>query len=173
MKTLYLFIILIAILATSCKKDDIANESEFNKSYKTWLSYKSSVNNSYTYTVSSGSWTGYGSQTKIGVNNGEIISRDFIATMPRRDSSHKIDTVERWHEDKAHINTHGINAAGLFTLDDIYQKARTVWLKADAKKNDIFFEVKNNGMISTCGFVPDGCQDDCFNGVTITSITAP
>lgn len=173
MKILNLFtIILISIAVISCKKDDIAKESEFSKSYTAWLNYKSRVNNSYTYTISNGSWTGYGSETQIEVNNGEIISRDFIAMMPRRDGSHKIDTVERWFEDKAHLNTHGKNAAALITLDDVYKKALTVWLKADPKKNDIFFEAKNNGIISSCGFVPDGCQDDCFHGITITAIKA-
>jgi hypothetical protein len=172
MKNLYLFSIIILFAVTSCKKDNIPNESDFNKSYKAWAAYKASVHNSYSYTQSQGSVFGYGSETKIGVSNGKVISRNFIAVQLRRDSSNKTDTITRWHEEKSSLNTHDNQGAELLTLDDIYMKASTIWLKGDKKANDIYFEAKNNGMISNCGFVPKGCQDDCFTGISITSITA-
>jgi hypothetical protein len=172
MKKLYLFIIIILFSATSCKKDNIANESEFNKSSTQWLNFKSKVNNSYTYTTNFGSWTGYGVEVKIGVSNGKIISRDFISSKFKQNGTIERDTIKQWHEDADHINTHSNDAGESLTLDDVYQKAKTVWLKADKKANDIYFEVRNNGMISNCGFVPKGCQDDCFNGISITAITA-
>ncbi|MGF7037314.1 hypothetical protein [Mucilaginibacter lappiensis] len=172
MKKLYLFTIIILFSATSCKKEDIANKSDYNKSYKAWTDYKASVHNSYSYTQNQGSVFGYASETKIGVSNGKIISRDFIAIQIRRDGTNNKDTTARWHEDLASLNTHTNQGAELLTLDDVYQKAKTVWLKADKKANDIYFEARNNGMISNCGFVPKGCQDDCFNGISITAITA-
>lgn len=54
-------------------------------------------------------------------------------------------------------------------LDEVYERARSVWLKkrSDAK---ISFEAKNDGLISAAGFVPDGCMDDCFPGIVIRSI---
>ncbi|MEZ2336766.1 hypothetical protein AB6735_14080 [Mucilaginibacter sp. RCC_168] len=171
MKALYLSVIIILISITGCKKDNIANENEFNKSYNAWLSFKKGSNNSYVYTTNFGSWTGYGSETKIGVINGKITSRDFTAVRLRRDGTNKQDTVSQWHEDADHINTHPNDAGESLTLDGVYQKAKTVWLKADKKNNDIYFETKNNGMISSCGFVKKGCQDDCFNGITIDLIS--
>lgn len=61
------------------------------------------------------------------------------------------------------------SASPTYTLDDIYEKARTDWLK---KRSDaeIFFEVENNGMLSVAGYVPNGCMDDCFYGIRIQSI---
>jgi hypothetical protein len=172
MKKLLLFTIIILFSVTSCKKGDIANESDYNKSYNAWLSYKKSVHNSYSYTTNFGSWTGYGAEIKTGVVNGKIISRDFISSKFKQNGTIERDTIKQWHEDADHINTHSDDAGESLTLADVYQKAKTVWLKANKKNNDIYFEAKNNGMISKCGFVPKGCQDDCFNGISITAITA-
>ncbi|NHA02912.1 hypothetical protein G7092_03860 [Mucilaginibacter sp. HC2] len=172
MKTLYLSAIIILISMAGCKKDNIANESDFNKSYNIWLSFKSNAQNSYQYTTSSGSVFGYGSETKISVINGKIVSRDFISTQLRRNGTSQKDTIKQWHEDADHINTHSNDTDESLTLDAVYQKAKTVWLKADKKSNSIYFEAKNNGMISNCGYVPNGCQDDCFNGITIGAITS-
>jgi len=58
----------------------------------------------------------------------------------------------------------------LLTLDGIYSKAKTVWLRADQKQNDVYFETRNNGLISLADFVPKGCQDDCLNGISIKKI---
>lgn len=33
-----------------------------------------------------------------------------------------------------------------------------------------YFETKNNGLISTCGYVENTCADDCFIDITITRI---
>ncbi|WP_256004937.1 hypothetical protein [Pedobacter deserti] len=33
------------------------------------------------------------------------------------------------------------------------------------------FEAKNSGLISAAGYVEEGCQDDCFRGINIISIT--
>jgi len=172
MKTLYLSTIIILISITGCKKDNIANESEFNKSYNTWLSFKSTAHNTYLYTTTFGSWTGYGAEIKTGVVNGKVAWRDFVSTQLKRNGTSQIDTIKQWHEDADDINTHPNDVGESLTLDDVYQKAKTVWLKADKKSNDIYFETKNSGMISSCGFVPKGCQDDCFNGITISLITS-
>jgi hypothetical protein len=172
MRTLYFPLIIVSLLLSSCKKDNIANESEFNKSYNSWLSFKSTSHNTYLYTTNFGSIFGYGSETRVTVVNGQITSRDFTAVRLRRDGTNKQDTISHWHEDANHINTHPNDAGESLTLDGVYQKAKTTWLKADKKSNSIYFEAKNNGMISSCGFVPNGCQDDCFNGITIDLITA-
>jgi hypothetical protein len=79
--------------------------------------------------------------------------------------------VSSWDEDANNIGTHNAGAEVL-TLDQIYDKAKNEWLKADTKTNKIYFETDAKGLIASCGYVPDGCQDDCFTGVTITSIKA-
>jgi hypothetical protein len=171
MKTFYLPLIIVSLLISSCKKDSIADESEFNKSYTQWLSFKSTAHNTYLYTTSFGSWTGYGAEVKTAVINGKVTWRDFISTQLKQNGTSQKDTLKQWHEDADHLNTHPNDVGESLTLDDVYQKAKSVWLKADKKTNDIYLETKNNGMISSCGFVPKGCQDDCFNGITISLIT--
>lgn len=168
MKNLYIITAAI-LLITSCKKDNIAKQDQFDKSYKAWVNYKSSINNSYNFATGYSSWVGFTVDIKMSVSNGKIVSRNFTMVQSHLDGSGIKDTVKNWHEDAAQINTHGTEGGELMTIDDIYTKARTFWLKADTKTNDIYFETDKNGLLSSCGFVPKGCQDDCFNGVTITA----
>lgn len=75
-------------------------------------------------------------------------------------------------EEELDADAHAQSPAGaLLTLDDIYDTARTVWLenRSDAT---VSFDAKNHGMLSSAGFVPDNCADDCFSGINIRSIEA-
>src|SRR5690606_27029376 len=77
-----------------------------------------------------------------------------------------------WIENEDEINSHQQgSAAKAITLDEVYETAKNNWLvkRENAK---IYFENKNDGMISTCGYIEDGCQDDCFTGITIEYIEA-
>ncbi len=168
MKNLYaIFILTITIFLSACKKD--AFNSDYDKSYSAWLNFKSSSNNSYTYTEYSGSVFGSYIETKITVQNGAITTREFVSGNYKPNSNVLI-TTKIWTENPGSLNSHGNEGFELLTLDQVYSKAKTVWLKADEKQNDIYFEYKNNGLISLAGFVPKGCQDDCFNGVSIKNI---
>ena len=172
MKKAFILILFVIAGLSACKKD--ANDTAYDKSYKAWQSFKADSKNSYTYIVNSGSVFGYGSETKITVQNGIVVARDYY--------SYKLDytssttppvkkTLEQWHEDKASLGQHSSGAA-LLTLDQVYQKAKNEWLAADKKKNTIYFEAKNNGMISDASYVPNGCQDDCSIGINISEIKA-
>lgn len=164
----YIFILLLmAGMFTSCRKEKIDHENDFNKSYQSWLSFKASSNNSYHYKTTFSSWTGYSTQTVITVQAGKVVRRSYIAqhfNHPTNDTT----VHEQWTEEADSLNTHQ-NGAATISLDEIYQKAKTVWL---VKRGDAttYFETKNNGMISTCGYVPEGCQDDCFTGINIELI---
>lgn len=165
-------LIFMVLVAAGCKKDSISKQTEYQTSYRAWLSYKQSVNNSYSYTVNTGSWTGFGTETVINVINGKIVSRSYTAyrlvANPPNGSTKTI--VNSWSENAASLNTHAHEGAELLTLDEVYAKAKSVWLAADKKENDVYFEALNNGLISDCGYVPKGCQDDCFTGINISSI---
>ena len=75
-----------------------------------------------------------------------------------------------WTENENEINSHTNSGASYaLTLDQVYEKARTEWL-IKRKDATVYFEANNNGLISSCGYVPDGCMDDCFRGITISSV---
>lgn len=165
-----LILLLIITLLAACKKSDIAYENDFDKSYQSWMSFKTSSNNSYRYIVSSGSWTGTSSQTITTVRNGIAVTRSYIYRVPVGQNSSETTIREQWDEDLNSLNSHA-NGYPPLTLDEIYQKAKTDWLlkRADAKT---YLETTNSGMISSAGYVENNCQDDCFTGITITSIIA-
>lgn len=166
--TLLLSFFLVAAL--SCKKDTIAYSSDYNESYRSWLDFKKKSNNSYQYIVNSGSWTGYGTETTITVRNGKVVGRSYIATQLPQVQGGTTTVLEQWTEDEGSLGSHSDGAA-LLTLDDIYRKAREIWLpkKSDAST---YFEARNNGLISLAGYVPNGCQDDCLTGISIRKIEA-
>ena len=164
---LLLFIILLTII--SCKKSDIEHENDFNKSYKSWTDFKKTSQNTYQYTVVAGTWAGYSWQTQITVTEGKIKQR-YFKYISTRDISFIPEMEREWTEDEDKINSHqNTNAAEALTLDQIYTKARNEYLIKRENATTIF-EAKNNGLISSCGFIDDGCQDDCFRGITISSI---
>ncbi|MEX8546990.1 MAG: hypothetical protein V5804_05250 [Mucilaginibacter sp.] len=168
MKNLYAIIILaVTIFFSGCKKDAV--NSDYDRSYSAWSNFKNSSNNSYSYTEYSGSIFGGYHETKITVKSGTVTSREFLSGV-YKPNSNVLTITKTWIENAGSLNTHGNEGFDLLTLDQVYDKAKTVWLKADKKQNDIYFENKNNGLISSAGFVPKGCQDDCFNGVSIKNI---
>jgi hypothetical protein len=153
----------------SCDKTDIDFENDFEKSRKAWKAFKKSSGNSYKYTVIFSSWTGTRSETIITIDNGMVVRREFkyIVTqyLPENFPTEEL----KWIENKNEINTHNYTGADPLTLDEVYAKAENEWLlKRDNAKT--YFEAENNGMISHCGYVNDGCQDDCFNGISISYI---
>jgi len=162
----FAIILLMAVLFTSCEKNGIDFSSEFQKSFRTWLDFKASSGNSYRYTIEFGSWVGFSTETTITIQSGKPTHRSYVRRA--RDQNNAIVIQEQWEEDESTLNTHEYGAAPI-TLDAIYSKARTDWLQKRENATS-FFEAKNAGMISTCGYVPSACADDCFTGIHISSI---
>lgn len=200
-RKMYLFVFFLSLFCIACDKSDMDYENDYEQSYKAWLDFKESSNNSYRYVVSGATWAGAAWETTITVNSGEVTGRDFRYTLfsdfrmpaegwnletaqllidslatsyqgnsehlPNADSMLKVLT---WSENQTNLNNPANKgAAPTWTLDEIYEKAKSDWLK---KRNNAqtFFEAKNNGIISSCGFVEDNCADDCFRGITITLV---
>jgi len=163
-------LLLICVLSIACSSDDLDYQNDFEKSQNNWLDFKTSSNDSYQYVVANGSvFTDYGWETSITVSNGVIIERHFKYTGNTENIPE--DELE-WTENATEINSVAHDnsyAAEALTLDDIYLKAEQYWL-IKRKNATSYFEIENNGLISTCGYVEKGCMDDCFNGITIKSI---
>ena len=80
----------------------------------------------------------------------------------------------QWTENENNLGKLGAKvgyASQIRTLDEIYKLAETDWI-IKRKNAKLYFETKNNGMISLAGYVEGNCQDGCFNGVNTKSIQA-
>lgn len=161
-----LSILFLSILISSCEKGVV--ESDFDKSLSVWLNFKKSVNNNYSYTVRTESWAGFGDSTIISVQNGNITGRKYASYVIDSQTGKKNPTGS-WTETKADLNSHDSGAQSI-TIDAIYEKASSEWLKINKNENTIHFETKNQGIISTCGYTNKNCKDDCFVGVVISNI---
>lgn len=200
-KTFFLFTLLGVAFLGACDKGTIEHENSFQRSYETWLKFRETNGNNYRYEVSGATWAGSSWLTTITVRGGKVVQRDFRyemfndVRMPEdgwssvslddllKDLSFTSDDFEeregkpfydvlQWTETESELGLHEQTPASwVLTLDEIYETARTVWLKKRDDAN-ISFEARNNGLISAAGFVPDGCMDDCFSGIHIRSIQA-
>lgn len=166
-KALSILLLIGTFGLSSCSKSSIQDD-EFSNSYKIWQQFKISNDDNYRYVVTTSSWTGARTETTITVRNGEIVARHHKAWSFER-ATQQFSLVSEWTEDETSINTHDPVS---MTMEEVYAKAKNEWLKVDQDKNTTYFETNNDGMISSAGYVPDGCADDCFIGITITSITA-
>jgi len=168
---IYFLSLLMIGLMSSCEKSDIDFEDDFEKSEKAWKAFKSASGNSYKYVVRFSSWTGTSSETTVTVLNGKITKREFRYTETKYLPENFPKEELEWVENENEINTRVNSGATALTLDEVYRKAKSEWLiKRDNAKT--YFEAKNDGLISTCGYVEDGCMDDCFNGIRISYIGA-
>ena len=158
----------VSMLVSSCSKEKIYKESEYQKSYKAWLKFKEEAGNSYRYTTQWSSWTGISGTMNITVVSGKITARDYKVIGWDPENPGQLITFEEWQEDATSLHTH--NPTPSLTLDEVYANAKNVWLKVDKDDNYISFESRNNGIISTCGYAPRSCVDDCFIGIMISEI---
>jgi hypothetical protein len=173
LKLITLTVILTSLFAVSCSKKD-AITSAVDKSYKAWSDFKQTSNNTYKYTAITSSFSGSYSETKISVTNGSITARDYVYYEYQYHTDNTPPTKllsKEWHETTSNLGSHGAEGAELLTLEDVYSHAKNNWLAADPSRNTVTFETNNNGMISVAGYTPKNCQDDCFIGIKIQSIT--
>jgi len=105
--------------------------------------------------VVNGSWTGYSAETVITVRAGKVVERSFEARQNANNGTGAFTVLDQWTEAESQLSTHEKGAASL-TLDKIYEEAKSNWLlKRDNAST--YFETRNHGMISLCGYVIDGC----------------
>lgn len=191
--------IILLLTAIACDKESMNYGRDFDRSFDAWKEFKKSSDNSYQYTVTAGTWAGASWSTELVIIKGQITERRFtytafydirrpaggwdeesrnkiLATIKlsaaefETKTGKKLDDVLEWTETGADLGKAvDTSAAPLRTLDQIYEIARTEWL-IKRKDAQVYFEAKNSGMISSAGYVPDGCQDDCFSGISISEI---
>ena len=141
----------------------------YEDSFRTWRELKQRNGNSYTYQTSFGSWTGFGTTTRLTVIEGKVASRAYEEYQSQNDSSGTVRTIlDSYTEDKNDLGTHQ-KGAPLHTIDDLYTSCVGEYLIVNSTENTVYFETLDNGILSLCGYVPKDCADDCFRGVRIDS----
>ncbi|MFV9482506.1 hypothetical protein ACNI3T_01635 [Christiangramia sp. ASW11-125] len=180
-KIVYKFFVLFLTVVSfsSCSSDDNSNsEKEFvgesginsSESKDLWISLKSTNKDSYEYTIETASWTGFATSTTIKVENGEVVSREFISTQPQEENPAETETVEEYMEAGSDLGTHE-SGAEILTIDELYSLCFAEYLTIDTDSNLIYFDTTSEGVINTCGYVNKNCADDCFVGFKLTNFT--
>lgn len=164
-----LILLFVGFVFTSCDKDDFEYEDKFKDSQKVLNRFKEQTGNTYEYTTTGGTWVGYSWQTTITVYNGKVNQRSFKYTGYPSEVSPNLEL--EWTENVLELGSHkDTPASDVLTLDEVYQRAEQDWLKK-RKGTETYFETKNDGMISLCGYSENNCADDCFRGISIRNIT--
>lgn len=200
-KIIYTLSLLLSLSVFSCKNSDLEYSNQFEDSFDKFKEFKKENNNSYQYQTSIVTME-QSAITTISVINGKVTKRehliqrfgnqfispatgwtdDKVAAIEAntteafktylKDKKITLKQYLSWSESGKELGKYNdLGATPIMTLDDVYSKAKGEWLVAQERKK-IFFETKNKGMISSCGYIIGNCQDDCFTGINISDIKA-
>jgi hypothetical protein len=158
---------LLLVLSAGCLEPVTAElMAKLDQSVRVWRDVKEAHGASYTYRVRFRSWTGFGSDTTIYVSADVVVRRDYSSF--DRDEQGVTHPVDAWSELGEQVGGHPEGASPV-TIDVLYTQCADA-LKQDTATNRLFFETEPSGVMRRCGFVPDNCADDCFNGVRIETL---
>ena len=178
MKTNRFLLLIFVVILMACEKsnDDklsvlstLKGENGFtyNESLKQWTELKDINGNSYIYQTTFVSWTGFGSITELTIEEGVVTSRVY-QEFKTNETNGQREIIDTYTETKTNLGSHDKGAYSL-TIDDLYNSCASEYLTVDKENNTLYFETEIDGLMSLCGFVPEGCMDDCFRGVKINS----
>jgi hypothetical protein len=175
-----IFIVAIGLFF-SCERSDVIPENELSQltplvgesgmpyaeSIDNWNALKSINGNSYTYQTTSISWINLGSITELKVVDGIVTSRIYQQFLINETNGER-EIIDSYTET---VDNLGVNENGTLplTIDELYSTCASEYLTVDVNNNTIYFETALNGLMTLCGFVPNGCLDDCYMGVRMNS----
>ena len=122
----------------------------------------------YSYEVSTSSFTGYQTLTTLQFETG-------VATYRRFDSASPLATgqlgpfVVQWEERGTEVGSHP-GAPPPDTIDTLYDRCAHEVLAQDPNRNTIALFIDEAGILRSCVYVPDNCQDDCTIGVWLAHL---
>ena len=169
-----MFLFCITLLSCSTNDDDrgeITGESgiSYSDSKTMWKEVKAQNEETYSYTVSFSSWSGFGSRTTITVKDGLVSKRKYLYFEQVLNEESELEEVEieSYTETGEEIGSHSEGFDPLL-IDELYQTCLSDYLNINKADNEIYFNTDEAGIISNCGFVETGCVDDCFRGFRIS-----
>jgi len=169
-----LFLFCITPLSCSTSDNDrgeITGESgiSYSDSKKMWKELKAQNDETYSYTVSFISWSGFCSRTTITVKDGLVSNREYLYFEQVLNEESELEEVEieSYTEAGEEIGSHSDGFDPLL-IDELYETCISEYLIVNTGENDVYFNTNESGIISNCGFVEKGCVDDCFIGFRIS-----
>lgn len=177
MKTSRPFFVILMVLLISCEKNNDKNSVlttlkgdsgiSYNESLSKWRELKLINGNSYTYQTTFISWTGFSNITELKIEDGIVTSRIYKEFQTNETNGQK-ELIDSYTETMNSLGSHD-KGANLLTIDDLYNSCAGEYLIVDKERNTLYFDTGISGLMTLCGFVPNGCVDDCFTGVRIIS----
>ena len=181
MKTYQSMLLLCLFFFAACEKSDDTVRVELStltnlrgasgisylESLEKWNDLKERNGDSYVYQTALTSWAGFGSITEVRVEDGKVISRKY-QSFSYNDMTGEREVTFSYSETASNL---GSNQQGVapWTVDEMYGTCVSQYLAVDENSNTIYFETETDGLMTLCGFVPNNCVDDCFQGVSITA----
>lgn len=162
------------LVLSACKKDThlsvlttLTGESgiTYDESLEKWNALKALNGDSYIYQSTFVSWTGSGTITEIRVENGVATRRKYQAFETSGVKGERT-VISSYVEEERELGRDERGARPL-TIDELYATCAKEYLIADTELNTLLFNTDSRGLMSLCGYVPDNCLDDCFQGVNI------
>lgn len=181
MKTFLSLIFGLTFIVNSCHNTDDSDRSElsvlttlksengisYTESLNKWNALKKDNGNSYSYQTTFQSWVGFGHTTELIIKEGRVVARVYEEFQIDGQTGARVIT-DSYTENENNLGNNEKGAAPL-SIDDLYTSCASDYLVVDKEKNTLYFETNESGMLSRCGFVPNGCADDCFQGLSIHS----
>lgn len=168
-------------LIFSCESNDDAPENQlsalttlesqdgrsYTESIDAWNALKTNNGNSYSYQITFISFTGFGSITELTVTNNVVTSRIYQEFSTDQMTGER-DIIDSFTETGSQLGSNQKGATPL-TIDQLYTTCAADYLVVDENENTIYFQTATNGLMTLCGFFPNNCADDCFEGITISA----
>jgi hypothetical protein len=162
---------LLSCSSNDTDRGEITGESgvSYNDSRTMWKELKAQNDETYNYTMSFISWSGFGSRTTITVKDGLVSKREYLYFEQILNEVSELEEVEIESYTEAGEEI-GSNSEGFdpLLIDELYETCISEYLIVNTDENDIYFNTNDAGIISSCGFVEKGCVDDCFIGFRIS-----
>jgi hypothetical protein len=165
-------LLLVTVMTTvfvsmGCQSEDQNPlQAELESSRAGWRELVRAQGETYSYSQSTESWTTYKTRTAQQIQDGVVTYRRFESNTPNPGGQPPSDIVLRWEERGAEIGSH-IEGFAPATVDQLYDRCRDEVLTQDPKTNDITLVFQDHNVLGGCGYVPHGCVDDCWMGVSV------
>ena len=149
------------------------DQAKLQASQQKWLKLKQKCGGNYSYKIRWSSFTGFGHETQILVQNNKVVERRYRAFSNQPvlvQPGQKQPQGETWSEKGKDLGEHK-KGAPLKTLDELYVQAGQVVKRKLPQHERRYVRFDKQGLLRSCFTVDTRIADDApTKGVTISSI---